>query len=251
MQPNLKGLKLFCPTFFRHGLFEKVGGFMDYETRLHRVIKKAICLCFMLNTISVPAQQDAITAADYLSPLEKEVLREINLARTQPEKYADVLESMKSYYEGKLFKRPNEETVLTEEGIAGVAEAVSFLRKVKPVAPLLPSRGLSLAARDHVAEQGPRGAIGHRSRDSSTISDRLKRYGNWQTGIAENISYGESQARMIVAVWIIDDGVRERGHRENLFTGDFKFVGIAFGEHQAFKSMCVVDFAASYQEKSN
>lgn len=203
-----------------------------------------------LFTASAQEHTEAIAAADYLSPLEKDVLREINFARTQPEKYADVLEGMKSYYEGKLFKRPNEETVLTEEGIAGVAEAVRFLRNVKPVAPLVPSRGLSLAARDHVREQGPRGAIGHRSRDGSTISDRLKRYGDWQTGIAENISYGESQARMIVAVWIIDDGVRDRGHRGNLFNAALKFAGIACGEHATFKSMCVVDFAVNYQERN-
>jgi uncharacterized protein YkwD len=223
---------------------------MSFNTRLPRVLTLGFMLSLALYAVSAQEQADAIAAADYLSPLEKEVLREINLARTQPTKYAEALEAMKAYYDGKLFKRPNEETVLTEEGIPAVEEAVRFLRKVKPAPALAPSRGLSLAARDHVAEQGSRGALGHRSRDGSTISDRLNRYGRWQTAIAENISYGESQARMIVAVWIIDDGVPGRGHRDNLFSAKFRVAGVSCGKHVAFKSMCVVDFAASYQEKN-
>lgn len=219
--------------------------------RLLRRILRAACLWLMLGALFVQAQQDAIAAAEYLSALEKEILRELNLARTQPAQYAEFVAQMKSYYDGKLFQRPNEETVLTEEGVAAVEEAVRFLRKVKPLSPLSPSRGLSLAARDHVAEQGPRGAIGHRSRDGSTISDRLNRYGRWQEATAENISYGESQARMIVAVWIIDDGVPERGHRDNLFNKDLKIAGVSCGAHAAFKSICVVDFAVRYQEKNS
>ncbi len=202
-----------------------------------------------LYSISARAQVDSMATTEYLSPLEKEILREINLARTQPAKYAAVLEQMKSYYEDKLFKRPGEETVLTEEGLAAVEEAARFLRKVKPRPPLVSSRGLSLAAQDHVRDQGPRGAIGHRSRDGSAIADRLKRYGRWQTAFGENISYGESQARMIVAVWIIDDGVPDRSHRDNLFNTEFRTAGVSYGEHAAFKSMCVVDFAARYQDK--
>ncbi len=223
---------------------------MKFNTRLQRLLANGFMLCITLYVVRTQAQADAIATAEYLSPLEKEILREINLARTQPAKYADVLEQMKSYYEGKLFKRPGEETVLTEEGSSAVEEAVRFLRKVKPLPPLVPSRGLSSAARDHVREQGPRGAIGHRSRDGSSIADRIKRYGRWQTAFGENISYGESHARMIVAVWIIDDGVPERGHRDNLFNADFKTAGVSFGGHAAFKSMCVADFAASYQEKN-
>ncbi len=222
---------------------------MNFNPSLQRLLTNGFILGLMLYAVFAHTQADAIATAEYLSPLEKEVLREINLARTQPVKYAAALEQMKSYYEGKLFKRPGEETVLTEEGIPALEEAARFLRKVKPVPSLAPSRGLSLAAKDHVREQGPRGAIGHRGRDGSTIADRLKRYGRWQTAFGENISYGESQARMIVAVWIIDDGVPERGHRDNLFNADFRTAGVAFGKHTAFKSMCVVDFAVSYQDE--
>lgn len=224
---------------------------MSFYSRVRRSLVRGFLLRFALQAANAHAQADVIAATEYLSAVEKEIFREVNLVRTQPAKYAEFVAQMKAYYDDKLFTRPNEEAVLTEEGVAAVEEAVRFLRKAKPVSPLSPSRGLSLAARDHVAEQGPRGAIGHRSRGGGSIADRLQRYGSWQIAFAENISYGESQARMIVAVWIIDDGVRGRGHRENLFNADYKTAGVAFGGHKAFKSMCVVDFAASYQEKNN
>jgi len=113
---------------------------------------------------------------------------------------------------------------------------------------LTTARGLAQAAKDHVLDQGPRGAIGHRGRGGSQIEDRINRYGRWLKAFGENISYGENGARMIVAMWIIDDGVPSRGHRKNIFNPAFRVVGIACGDHATFKSMCVVDFAAGYQE---
>ncbi|MGH7494095.1 MAG: CAP domain-containing protein [bacterium] len=213
--------------------------------------KKLIANLLVLASIlasSARAQSEKSENGDYLSILEKEVFREINLARTQPAAYAVFVDDLKRYYKGKLLERPGEPTLLTEEGISAVAEAARFLRAAKPVPALVPSRGLSLAAKDHVRDQGPRGAIGHRSRDGSQIDDRINRYGRWLKAFGENISYGEITARMIVVVWIIDDGVPDRGHRQNIFEPDFRMAGIACGDHAAFKSMCVVDFVGGYQE---
>jgi uncharacterized protein YkwD len=200
------------------------------------------------SAVSAKAQSARIENADFLTTLEREVLREINLARTQPATYAAFVDDIKRYYKGKLLERPGEPTILTEEGLSAVLEAARFLRAVKPVPSLTPSRGLSLAAKDHVSDQGPRGAIGHRSRDGSQIGDRINRFGRWLNAFGENISYGEITARMIVVVWIIDDGVPDRGHRQNIFNPDFRVAGIAYGDHATFKSMCVIDFAAGYQE---
>ena len=40
-----------------------------------------------------------------------------------------------------------------------------------------------------------------------------------------------------------------RGHRLNLFSDRFKFVGIGVGNHKKFKYCCVVNFAVEYEEK--
>lgn len=40
-----------------------------------------------------------------------------------------------------------------------------------------------------------------------------------------------------------------RGHRLNIFSDRFKFVGLAVGPHKKFKYCCVVNFAVEYEEK--
>ena len=47
---------------------------------------------------------------------------------------------------------------------------------------------------------------------------------------------------------IVDEGVRGRGHRRNLFSPTFHVVGIATGAHAAYGSMCVMDFAGDFLE---
>lgn len=219
-----------------------------YVAKFEMRVPAGFALLAWIAFASSQAPSEKVANANYLSALENEVLREINLARTQPAAYAVLINDIKRYYKGELLERPGEPTILTEEGISAVEEAAGFLRRVKPVPALASSPGLSRAAKDHVRDQGPRGAIGHRSRDGSEIEGRINRYGRWQKAFGENISYGESTARMIVTAWIIDDGVRDRGHRKNIFTPDFRAAGIACGDHAAFKSICVVDFAAGYQE---
>ena len=226
----------------------KTNAFSLLTSTFAQMVALHLLLSLFVGALSAQAQSVKIEDAAYLSSLEREVLLELNLARTRPEAYAVFVEEIKRYYKGKLLERPGEPTILTEEGMGAVTEALHFLRTVKPVPALAPSRGLSLAAKDHVRDQGPRGALGHRSRDGSEIDDRIKRHGRWLRAYGENISYGEIAARMIVMVWIIDDGVPDRGHRQNIFNADFRTAGVACGDHAAFKSMCVVDFTGGYQE---
>jgi hypothetical protein len=41
---------------------------------------------------------------------------------------------------------------------------------------------------------------------------------------------------------VIDDGIKDRGHRKNVFNEKFDQVGIAFGSHSKFGYMCVMDY---------
>lgn len=191
---------------------------------------------------------DASSAPLYLSDLEAEVLREMNLARTQPRLYAQVLERRRQYYQGNHFKRPGEITLITNEGLTAVDEAIEFLLRVKPVGVLSPSRGISRTAKDHVDDQGSSGGTSHRGNDGSRMSDRVSRYGRWSGKIGENISYGQSDARDVVIQLIVDDGVPSRGHRKNMFDPDFRVVGVACGDHSGYGAMCVTTFADEYTE---
>jgi len=189
-------------------------------------------------------------AADaYLSPVEQEVLNELNLARTNPQQFAEFLSQMRPHFKGNQLERPGELILVTEEGVAAVDEAISFLRSMAPLSALRPSRGLSLAAQAHVKDQR-NGEMGHTGSDGSQPWDRMNRFGTWQDKVAENISYGGYSTRGVVIQLIVDDGVPDRGHRINIFNSEYRFVGVGCGTHARFNDMCVMDFAAAYSEEN-
>ncbi len=82
-------------------------------------------------------------SASYLSDLEAEILREMNLARTQPRRYAEFLEERRRHYRGNHFERPGEIAIITQEGAGAVDEAIDFLLRVEPVGALRPAQGMS------------------------------------------------------------------------------------------------------------
>src|SRR5947209_13209141 len=74
----------------------------------------------------------AAVTYDYMSSLERELLDELNLARTQPQKYAEFVAEWKQYYTGKTLTRPGRKPTNTFDGGAALDEAVAFLRAATP-----------------------------------------------------------------------------------------------------------------------
>lgn len=190
-----------------------------------------------------------VKSLDFISKLELGVYRELNLARTDPAGYAELLTEFRKYYRGNYREIPGEITIVTREGLKAVDETIAFLKKQKPLEPFRLSKGMTLAAQDLVKYQGPRGEFGHTGKDGSRMTDRLSRYGTWKVTCGENAGYGANDARRIVFDLIIDDGVSSRGHRENIFNPKFTVVGIGCGPHKKYKYMCIMDFAGGYIEK--
>jgi Cysteine-rich secretory protein family len=164
------------------------------------------------------------------------VLREINLARENPALYATFVAEARPFH-------------MIEHGRA-VDEAAHFLKKARPLPPLNLSVGMSRAAADHCAEQIA-GQLGHEGNDRSSPGDRISRYGSWNTAWGENISYAQKTARGVVLSLIIDDGVRSRGHRKNIFNSKFNYAGAAFGPHARYRTVCTIDFAGGYAERAD
>jgi uncharacterized protein YkwD len=89
--------------------------------------------------------------------------------------------------------------------------------------------------------------FGHNSSDGTSFSARItKRCGQAYGSSGENIGtdfkvQGRDHALQTVLGLIIDDGVPNRGHRKNIFSTDFKYVGIA-SRVQGDKIITVMDF---------
>jgi uncharacterized protein YkwD len=174
------------------------------------------------------------TEQEEISP--SAVVRELNVARENPKLYATFAAESRPFH-------------MIEHGRA-VDEAVQFLGKARPLPPLTLSSGMCRAAADHCAEQVA-GQLGHDGNDRSSPGERISRYGSWSSTWGENISYSQKTARGVVLALIIDDGVRSRGHRKNIFNPKFSYAGAAFGPHARYRTVCTIDFAGGYAERAD
>ena len=180
--------------------------------------------------------------------IEDGIVDEHNRARQDPRGYAEHLVALRAQFRGNMLRFPGEPSVITREGVEAVDEAIEYLRKADPLPALVASEGMSRAAADHVGDQGPKGSTGHDGSDGSKPWDRLSRYGTWDVVVGENLAYGPDRARRVVMGLIIDDGVPDRGHRKNIFSTEFRFIGVACGPHRTYGTMCAVDYAAKFAE---
>ena len=173
------------------------------------------------------------------------VIREVNLARQNPSLYATYIEEFCSRFDGISVVFPGEVKLRMKEGVAGIKEAVRFLRTIRAERPLALSPGMCRVAADHCADQVA-GRTGHRGSDRSSPDDRLSRYGIWTGFWGENIAYGRKTPRAIIVALIIDDGRPARTHRKNIFDPNFNYAGVAYGPHALYGSVCTINFAGGY-----
>jgi uncharacterized protein YkwD len=196
-------------------------------------------LFFSADTSSAAALPAHVTA--------EAIIHEMNLARQNPALYATFVEEMRWNYSGGVCLLPDSVRIRTHEGVHALDDAIHFLRRAKPQPPLALSPGLCLAAADHCREQAG-GATGHYGSHGGDPGNRISRYGVVNEAWAENITYGRRTAREIVLALIVDDGVRGRGHRKNIFNPTYDVAGAAYGPHARVGSVCSIDFASGYAE---
>ncbi len=208
-----------------------------------------LSLCAQTSQLSGLLLNEGVKSADFLSQLEKDIYAELNFARTNPAGFCDKLKEYKKFYNGNIIEIPGKIPMMTTEGLSAINEAISFLQKQKPIEPLKISKGMSLAARDHVNDTGKKGLLGHSGSNGSQMTDRINKYGKWNITCGENIGYGYDTAFEILMQLIVDDGVKGRGHRKNIYEEKFKVVGLSFGGHSKYNFMCVMDYAGEYAEQ--
>ena len=176
------------------------------------------------------------------SRIESEVFAALNTARTRPATAASWLEQLVPRFTGTRLQRPGWPfAVQTVEGVAAVREAVGVLNRQAAVPMLALDPALTRAARDHATDQARTGSTGHTGSDGSSVTTRVARYGTWLISINENIDYQPMlSGREVIESLLIDDGVRDRGHRRNIFEATSRMVGIACGTHPRYTATCVI-----------
>lgn len=140
-----------------------------------------------------------------------------------------------------------------KEGVPAMKEAKNFLKNAKPVPTLKLNVGMSYAAFKHSIFMLGKGKLDHTGKGGSSMSNRLEEYGDWETTIGENIlktSNNTKKPEIIVMEWLIDDGVKNRGHRQNLLKKDFKVIGIGIANNPKDKQDWItVDLSGGFNCK--
>lgn len=163
--------------------------------------------------------------ADYLNEEEKKVILIMNMARQNGPLFVQTL--LADYVEEKQI-----------ENNAYLRSLRKDLNNVEGLIPLQPERDLSEAARGHASKSGQTGRVGHQ--DFNKRFDPLM--GNPYTHVGENCSYGYESAMDIVISLLIDEGVKDHGHRKNILSLSFNSVGVAIRPHKSYRINCVMDF---------
>jgi uncharacterized protein YkwD len=162
-------------------------------------------------------------------PKETALLQLINEARTNPKKFLQ--EKALPY-----IVEAEEDTVKNKY----VSSLLSELRRQNRLVPLQQDIYLHNEAHAFAADMGKTGNVGHSSPKLGSFEKRLKKYSNKAVG--ENCDYGSDDPLEILMNLLIDDGIPGVGHRKNLLSPRYRWIGIGIEPHKGYEWNCVMDF---------
>jgi hypothetical protein len=167
--------------------------------------------------------KQANTAADVsdISPVEKEAIAYINLARLFPQDFIQIeLKDYQDPYHGDWVKYAKEKNSLSKD--------LSGMHAIKP---LSFDKDLYEQAKCFAEEQGASGAVGHNRKKCPKLEGTA----------AECCSYGMNTGKDIAMQWLIDLDVSSHGHRMICLSGEFSQIGLSEHEHKKYSYCAVAD----------
>ncbi|HEX5024229.1 MAG TPA: CAP domain-containing protein [Agriterribacter sp.] len=150
-----------------------------------------------------------------LNPQEKDVIYWINYVRKQPQQfYSNVLVPFLEQF--PEIKSPYTKS-LKSELLSGYSRPM-----------LKSSYKLNKVAASHAQDLGSSGInISHSSSSGQSFQQRMTNAGLLDC-ISENIYEGRQDALIAIIFLLIDQGVKNVGHRKNMLDPDMKFIGVSF-----------------------
>lgn len=195
---------------------------------------------------SSPVSQKTNTSAK----IELEILDEINLLRSNPQTFIQILEDLKNGIKNNVVILPNGTKWQMNEGTPALDDAIKSLKATGKLKPFLFSNGLAQAANMQLADLQENMSLGHFGKDGGDVESRIIRFGIPGERYSENISYHVKDVRSAILIMIIDDGLKSRNHRKNLLSAQFSRIGTAFGKTPNDVGLCIVVFADEFTEIS-
>ena len=177
--------------------------------------------------------------------MDKDIFTLLNETRANPKSFIPHLQKLLECFDGEVLKREGKTNLRTNEGPKAVKEAIEYLqtKAEKVEEPLKWSDELAKAAKEHVEDTGPKGLLTHEGSTGTSVRDRLQKLGKIINCYGENLSFHCDEAVEVLQQLIVDDGVADRGHRDNLFNKEFKVFGCFTGAHRDYEHMTCMDLA--------
>ena len=187
-----------------------------------------------------------------LEQIKKEVIYETNRIRTNPKAYIPILEKYLENFDDNILTRPDKnECIETQEGPKAYKEAIEFLKNQKPINEIEFDEEASKVAEEYAKKLSNSGED-EQGEDETHIEERVEKYLDYDFAISECIDFGGSTGIEVIVNLLVDDGVKLRTHRENLFSNKFQYYGVAVASHPEYDYCTVIDYFGdilSYKNK--
>jgi len=173
--------------------------------------------------------------------IKREVITESNRIRTNPKAYIPILEEYLQNFDGNLLTLPGKNEILeTEEGPRAYKEAIEFLKNQKPINIIEFDEEASKVAQE--CSKFLSNSKEDQIEDESQIEQRVGKYIEYDYSLSENIDFGGSTGVEVIVNLLVDDGVKNRTHRENLFSDKYEYYGVGVFEHPEYDFCTVIDY---------
>ena len=173
--------------------------------------------------------------------IKREVIIESNRIRTNPKAYIPILEEYLDNFDGNLLRLPDKNEILeTEEGPRAYKEAIEFLKNQKPINTIEFDEEASKVAQDY--SKFLFSSKEDQIEDEAQIEQRVEKYLEYDYSLSENIDFGGSTGIEVIVNLLVDDGVKNRIHRDNLFSDKYDYYGVGVFEHPDYDFCTVIDY---------
>ena len=168
----------------------------------------------------------------------KEIIDEVNKARSNPSGYAQKVDEYISYFTGPIIKIPGINVqIRTQEGDAPYKETRDFLKNEQSVGVLTPSKALCEIAQellDKVVDSDT-GEI-----EETETEQIIDKHGTFSGKFTRAMDFGGFTSEQVVINFLVCDGDPDRTQREPLLGRGLNKIGVAFGKHNIYSTVCVL-----------
>ena len=169
---------------------------------------------------------------------EKEIIEQVNILRSNPAGYSSKIESYINYFNGPILKIPEINVqIRTQEGDIPYKETVDFLKNEEPKNPLVPSKALCEIAKEILDKivDSETGEI-----DEAEAENIIDKHGSFSGKFTRAMDFGGFTSEQVVINFLVCDGDTDRTQREPLLGKGLKKIGVAFGKHSIYTTVCVL-----------